>query len=262
MKTTNGHYDEAIELFQDMLSIYGSDPGIIRSLAYIYYLKGEYVQSEKYYRQVLSGDTLNLDYLQILGNIAGIKGEYARAKSYYTRVISLDSTYVDAYLKLAELETIAGDLLPAKTDLEKAEKQTESSQDQAEIYSGLGIIYQKLGETKSASENFNQALLYARRFVMEFPDNPIAYLRLGESFFNIGAVDSAINFYHMAEFLENKPLYRGKVFLALGKAYQGKNNRSKAMDYFQEVLNIPSGFEEKTKAQEFLAEDTKSHPKN
>ena len=262
METTNGHYDEAIELYQDMLGLYGNDPGILRSLAYVYYLKGEYIQSEKYYRRCLSGDTLNLDYLQILGNIAGIMGEYTKAESYYLKVISLDSTYVDAYLKLAELQIITGDLLPAKSYLEKAQKQTESSQDQTEIYTGIGKIYRKLGETKPAEENFDQALFYARRFVMEFPDNPISYLRMGESFFNMGVVDSAINSYHLAEFLENKPLYRGKVLLALGIAYQEKNNRSKAKEYFQEVLNIPTGYQEKKEAQEFLAEDTKSKPKN
>lgn len=262
MKTTNGHYDEAIELYQDMLDLYGNDPGILRSLAYVYYLKGEYIQSEKYYRRVLSGDTLNLEYMQILGNIAGIMGEYTKAKNYYLKVISLDSTYVNAYLKLAELQTIAGDLLPAKSNLEKAQKQAQSSEDQTEIYTGIGKICRKLGETKSAEENFDQALFYARRFVVEFPDNPISYLRLGESFFNLGVADSAINSYHMAEFLENKPLYRGKVLLALGIAYQEENNHSKANEYFQEVLNIPSGYQEKKEAQEFLAEDAKSKPKN
>ncbi len=262
MKTTNGHFDEAIELYQDMLGIFGNDPGILRSLAYIYYLKGGYDRSEKYYKQVLAGDTLNLEYLQIIGNISSITGNYDKAKSYYLKVISLDSAYVNAYIKLAEVQTITGELLPAKNHLEKIEKQDLSSQSQTEIFTSLGTICRKLGQTESAQENFNQALFYGRRFIVEFPDNPISYLRLGEAFFNVGEIDSAIYFYHIAEFLENKPLYRGKVLLALGKAYQEINDRPKAQDYFQEVLNIPSGFEEKKEAQTLLIQNSKSKIQN
>ena len=258
MKMSNGHYDTAIELYRDMLGIFGNDPGILRSLAYVYYLKGEYDESEKLYRQVLSGDSLNLEYLQTLGNIAAITGKFDKAIKYYLKVSSLDSTYVNAYIKLAEIQANHGDLLSAKNNLEKAEKQKLDSQNQTEIYSGLGTICRKLSETDSAQENFNKALFYGRRFVVEFPDSPISYLRLGESFFNIGEIDSALHFYHIAEFLENKPLYRGKVLLALGKAYQKKNENAKAADYFRDILNIPSGFEEKKEAQEYLTPDSTS----
>nr|NIM98285.1 hypothetical protein [candidate division Zixibacteria bacterium] len=58
VKMKNGHYDEAVELYGDMLKLFGRRPGILRSLAYVYYLKGDYDQSEKYYQEVLSRDTL------------------------------------------------------------------------------------------------------------------------------------------------------------------------------------------------------------
>ncbi|HEX7402295.1 MAG TPA: tetratricopeptide repeat protein [candidate division Zixibacteria bacterium] len=259
MKTTNGHLDDAIELYRDMLGLYGKDnAGILRSLAYVNYLKGDYDQAEKYYMQVLSADTLNLEYMQNLGNIAGIQGDYDKAKRYYLREISLDSTYVDARIKLAEVQTITGDLLLAKDNLVKIETSKMGSQYLVEIYSNLGTIYRKLGEAELAQTNFDKTLFYGRRFVVEFPDSPVSYLKLGEAFFNKGELDSAINFYKIAEFLENKPFYRGKILLAMGKAYQQKKEEAKAQEYLQEVSNIPSGYEEKKEAQKFLIQNSKS----
>jgi tetratricopeptide (TPR) repeat protein len=263
MKTTNGHLDDAIEIYHDMLSMFGQDnPGILRSLAYVYYLKGDYEQAEKYYLQVLSADTLNLEYMRNLGNIASIQGDYDKAKRYYLRVISLDSTSVDARIQLAEVQTITGDLLLAKDNLERIETSKLSSETQVEIFSELGIIYQKLGETEPAQTNFDKALFYSKRFVVEFSDSPISYLKLGDAFFNKSEVDSAINFYKIAEFLENTPYYRGKILLAMGKAYQEKNDEAKAHEYFQEVSDIPCGYEEKKEAQKLLMQNPKSGDQN
>ncbi len=254
---TNGHYDEAIELYQDMLILYGKDPGITRSLAYVYYLKGEYDQSAKYYLELLSSDTLNLEYLQTLGNMQNIQGEYDQAKSYYLKVISLDSSYVDAYTKLAELERIIGELTSAEEHFTRSKNLDSKSSDKVDIYSGLGNMYKKLGKTELMKENYEKALFYARRFVVEYPEDPISYFKMGESFFNLGEMDSAINFLQIAEFMEDKPLYRGRVFLASGKAYQEKKEVTKAQEYFQEVLSLPTGFEEKKEAQRLLIRDSR-----
>jgi tetratricopeptide (TPR) repeat protein len=252
MKMKNGHYDEAVELYHDMLDLFGRDPGTLRSLAYVHYLKGDYDESERYYQEVLSEDTLNLEYLHILGNIKTIKGEYDEAKSYYQRVIRLDSTYTPSYVKLANLEILNGDLLPAKERLERALELNPGSQTRVEIYSDLGTIYDKLAQSEQAKENFELALLYARRFVIEFSDRPIPYLKLGESFFNVGEVDSAINFLNIAEFLEDRPLYRSRTLLALGKAYQEKKNLAKAKALLQEALRMPAGYEERREAEKLL----------
>jgi tetratricopeptide (TPR) repeat protein len=252
VKMKNGHYDEAVELYHDMLELYGRDPGTLRSLAYVHYLKGDYDDSEQYYREVLSEDSLNLEYLHILGNIKTIKGEYDKAKSYYQRVIRLDSTYTPSYVKLADLDILNGDLLLAKEHLHQALNLDPGTQTRVEIYSDLGTIYDKLAQPQQAKENYELALLYARRFVIEFSDRPIPYLKLGESFFNVGEVDSAINFLKIAEFLEDRPLYRGRTLLALGKAYQGKKDTVKAKALLQEALRLPTGYEERREAEKLL----------
>ncbi|UCB52281.1 MAG: tetratricopeptide repeat protein [Candidatus Zixiibacteriota bacterium] len=252
MKMKNRHYNEAIELYQDMLNLYGRDVGILRSLAYVYYLSGDYDSSEKLYLEVLSRDTLNLEYLQTLGNIRGLKGDYGKARSYYQKVISLDSTFIDSYIELAQLEMSQGDLRLAKGYFEQAEGLRPIAQAEIEIYSGLGSIHDELGETEQAKKILERALLSAKHFVHEFPDKPIPYLKLGESFFNVGKIDSAVNFLEISEFMEDRPVYRGRILLALGKAYKRRGEISRARRSLQEVLGLPCGHKEKKEAERFL----------
>jgi tetratricopeptide (TPR) repeat protein len=252
MKMKNRHFDESIELYRDMLNLYGRDPGILRSLAYVYYLSGDYDSSEKLYLEVLSADTLNLEYLHTLGNIRGLKGDYGKAGFYYRKVISLDSTYIDSYIELAQLEMTQGDLRLAKGYLEQAESLQPKTQAEIEIYSGLGAIHGELGQAEQAKKDFDRALLSARHFVHEYPDKPIPYFKLGESFFNVGKVDSAVNFLEISEFMEDRPVYRGRVLLALGKAYQKRGDVSRARRSLQEVLGLPCGFEERKEAEKLL----------
>lgn len=252
MKMNNRHHDEAIEVYHDMLSLYGRDVGILRSLAYVHYLTGDYDSSEKYYQEVLSEDTLNLEYLHTLGNIKRLKGEYEKAKSYYHKVISLDSTYVDSYIELAQLEMVQEDFLLAKEHFEQAEGLGPKTQAKIDIYSGLGTIHRKLGEAEQAHKTFERALLFAKAFVHEFSDRPIPYLMLGESFFNVGKIDSAVNFLEISEFMEDRPVYRGRVLLALGRAYQERGDVSRARRSLQEVLGLPCGFEERKQARRLL----------
>lgn len=252
VKMGNLRYDEAIELYEDMLTLYGRDQGTVRSLAYVHYLKGDYDQAERYYKEVLFDDTLNLEYLHILGNISRIRGQYDKAREYYLKVIALDSTYLESHLKLAELEIANGDLLPAKGHLDQARALEPGTQSSVDIFLALGDVYEKLGRFQEAQESFGNALFYARRFTVEFAGKPIPYLKLGQSFFNAGEVDSAIHFYEIAEFLEERPLHRGRVLLALGKAYQAKDDSSTAAGYLREVLGLPTGYEEKKEAERLL----------
>lgn len=252
VRMTNLHYDEAIELYEDMLNLYGRDPGTLRSLAYVYYLQGDYDEAERYYQEVLGRDTLNLEYLHILGNIKRIQGEYDQAKDYYQKVIHLDSTYLDSYVRLAELETTGGDFPSAQQHLQRALQLEPGTQSNVEINLVLGSIYEKMNKPKEAQKSFEKALVYARRFIVEFTGEPIPYFRLGECFFNIGEVDSAIHFYQIAEFLEERPLYQGRVNLAMGKAYKETNDLPRAERYLREVLNLPAGYEERKEAETLL----------
>ncbi|KPL01639.1 MAG: hypothetical protein AMJ73_10300 [candidate division Zixibacteria bacterium SM1_73] len=224
------HFDEAQELYEDILELFGRDVGALRSLAYLHYLRGEYDESKKFYLEALSGDSLNPEYLYIIGNTVYLQGRYDEARKFYQKALFSDSSYVDAYIKLGELDLLEGSLLSAQDHFNKADAIKASYQTKIDIYSGLGNVFQKLHNEERA----------------------LPYLKRGELFFNLGEIDSAINYLKIAEFLEDKPLYRGRVLLALGKAYEKKGEGKRAKEYYDEVLDLPAGFQERKEAKELL----------
>jgi tetratricopeptide (TPR) repeat protein len=252
VKMSYRHFDEAQELYEDMLNLFGRDVGTLRSLAYLFYLKGEYEESEKYYLETLSKDSLNVEYLYTIGNTNYLEGRYDEARKFYAKCLLLDSTHVEAYIKLGELDLLQGDFLLAQDHFNKAETMKAPSQDKVDIYLGLGKVFEKLQKPEEAQESFKKALNFSEDFLFVFPEDPLPYLKKGEVLFNLGEMDSAINYLKIAEFLEDRPLYQGRVFLALGKAYEKKGDRKRAGEYYNEVLDLPTGFEEKKEAEELL----------
>lgn len=252
VKMSYRDFDEAQELYEDMLELFGRDVGILRSLAYLHYLKGEYDKSKEYYVEVLSTDSLNVEYLYIIGNTNYLRGRYEEARKFYQKALLLDSSYVEAYIKLGELDLLEEKLLSAQDHFNKAEAIKASSQAKVDVYSGLGKVFQKLDKEEKAKESFKKALDFSGSFLFGYPENPLPYLKKGELFFNLGEIDSAINYFRIAEFLEDKPLYRGRVLLALGKASEKKGDRKRAEEYYNEVLDLPTGFQEKKEAEKLL----------
>jgi tetratricopeptide (TPR) repeat protein len=252
VRMSYGHLDEAQELYEDMLNLFGGDVSTLRVLAYLHYLKGEYDKSERYYLESLAQDSLNTEFLHIIGNTNYLQGRYDQAREFYRRALLSDSNYVQAYVKLGEIELLQENPMLAQEYFSRAESIKTSSQIKTDIYSGLGKVFRMLGQEEKAEESYKKALRSSESFRLAYPENPLPYLEKGEVFFNLGEIDSAINYLKIAEFLEDKPLQRGRVFLALGKAYDKKGNRKKAEECYGEVLDLSAGFQEKQEAQRLL----------
>jgi tetratricopeptide (TPR) repeat protein len=252
VKMSYRDFDAAQELYEDMLNLFGWDVSTLRVLAYLHYLRGDYDKSEEYYLEALSQDSLNTEFLYIIGNTNYLRGRYDQAREFYQRALLSDSNYVQAYVKLGELELLQGDFLSAQDHFSQAEKTKTSSQVKADIYSGLGEVFRKLQQEEKAEESFRKALHFSESFLLGFPDNSLPFLQKGELYLHVGEIDSAINYLEIAEFLEDKPLYRGRVLLALGKAYEKKGDRKKAEEYYHDVLDLPVGFREKHEAENLL----------
>lgn len=246
------HFDEAQELYEDMLNLFGRDVATLRVLAYLHYLKGDYDESGRYYLEALAQDSLNPEFLYIIGNTNYLQGRYDQATDYYQKALLSDSNYVQAHVKLGEIGLLQGNVLFAQDHFNKAEAIETSSQVKADIYSGLGKVFQKLNQEKKAGESFREALRFSESFLFGFPENSLPYLKKGELFFNLGEIDSAINYFKITEFLEDKPLSRGRALLALGKAYQKKGDRRRAEEYYSRVLGLSTGFQERKEAEKLL----------
>jgi tetratricopeptide (TPR) repeat protein len=252
VKMSYRDFDAAQELYEDMLSLFGRDVSTLRVLAYLYYLRGEYDKSEEYYLEALGQDSLNTEFLYIIGNTNYLRGRYDQAREFYQRTLLSDSNYVQAYVKLGELELLQGNLLSAEDYFSQAETIKTSSQVKADVYSGLGEVFRKLQQEEKAKESFRKALSFSESFLLGFPENSLPFLQKGELYLHVGEIDSAINYLNIAEFLEDKPLYRGRALLALGKAYEKKGDRKRAEEYYNDVLDLPSGFQEREEAERLL----------
>ncbi len=252
VKMSYGHLDEAQELYEDMLHLFGRDVATLRVLAYLHYLKGEYDKSESHYLEALAQDSLNPEFLYVIGNTNYLQGRYDQAREFYQKALLSDSNFVQSYVKLGEIELLQENPMLAQEYFSRAESTKTSSQIKTDIYSGLGKVFRMLGQEEKAEESYKEALRSSESFRFAYPENPLPYLEKGEVFFNLGEIDSAINYLKIAEFLEDKPLQRGRVFLALGKAYEKKGDRKKAEEYYGEVLDLSTGFQEKQEAQRLL----------
>ena len=253
------YYAEGADLLEDLLNFYGSSSKredilrVLDKLGGAYSSSGDYKEGEKIYKQMSIIDSLNPGNHFILGNLFYLQGEKDSARAEYHQAISLDSNYSAPQIKLGELYLDEGDLNKAKESFEKAKKFNPATLDWVEIYSGLSKVYSLEKDTIKTRESLYSVLQYSDYYLSTkgtayaFP-----YLKIGEAYLSLGAIDSSFVPLKTAELLEDRPAYLGRIFLKLGEAYELKGDRKSAKDYYQQVLNIPSGFTEKSLAFEKL----------
>lgn len=258
-KVNYRYYSEAIEPYKDALAIYAGyseKSNILRIMSKLgaaYFSIGDYESARNYYGQMALIDTLNPGDHYILGNLYLLQSQKDSAQAEYLKAVNLDTNYASPRIKLGEILLDKGQLDKAKEDFEKAKKLNPSNQDWVEIYSGLAKVYSAKKDTAQAQQNLYSALQYSQYLLSSektISSNP--YLKIGEIYLSLGALDSALVPLKLAEFIEDRPAYSGEIYLKLGEAYQQKGEKDLAKAYFQQVLLIPSGLEEKKLAQERL----------
>jgi tetratricopeptide (TPR) repeat protein len=253
------YYNEAIEPYKDALKIYAGyseQENILRimnKLAGAYFSTGDYESTRNYYRQMTLIDTLNPGDHYILGNLYLLQGQKDSAQTEYLKAIKLDTNFASPWVKLGRILLDEGQLDRAKEDFEKAKKLNPSALNWVEICSGLAKVYSEKKDTSKAQQNLYSALQYSNYYLSSQKTiSADPYLKIGEIYLSLGETDSALVPLKLAEFLEDRPAYLGEIYLKLGQAYQQKGEKDKAKAYFQQVLLIPSGMEEKRLAQERL----------
>ncbi len=253
------YYAKAAKLLEDALKIYtrySERENILRILNKLggaYFSLGDYKEAQRVYKQMTLIDTLNAGDCFILGSLYLVQGDKDSARIEYLKALSLDSNYAAPQIKLGEILLGQGNFDQAKQSFEKAKSLNPGVSDWAEIYSGLAKVYSAEGDSLRAQANLYSGLRSSTHYLSSSGGlfaNP--YVKIGELYLSLGALDSALVTFQIAEFLEDRPFYLGKVYLDLGKLYELKGEKEKAIDYYQQVLHLPSGYEEKLLAQERL----------
>jgi tetratricopeptide (TPR) repeat protein len=83
------------------------------------------------------------------------------------------------------------------------------------------------------------------------------HMRVGEAYVGLGAADTALIYLSMAEFLEYRPYYIGRVLVAIGNAYDLLRMRDQAVAYYKRVLETPTSYPSRVEARRYLKEPFK-----
>ena len=89
--TASHNMNEAIQLYEKILTVDPRRADIHFALAVIYYTKQDFVKSEEENNKVLALDSNNQMALYNLGAIAATKGDVTKAKDMWNRVIKINS---------------------------------------------------------------------------------------------------------------------------------------------------------------------------
>lgn len=253
------YYSRAIELLEDALGVYTSSSEkekilrVLNKLGGAYFSLGDYKEAQRVYKKKTMTDSLNAGDHFISGSLYLLQGEKDSAKFEFHKALSLDSNYAAPQIKLGVLNLDKKDLDKAKQSFEKAKSLNPGISDWVEIYTGLAELYFLKNDSIKAQENLYSALKSSNQYLSSTGGiSPNPYVKIGEIYLALGAVDSALATFQIAEFLEDRPFYLGKIFLNLGKVYELRGENEKAKAYFQQVLYIPSGYEEKLLARKRL----------
>lgn|SRR5574341_1878570 len=251
-------YQKALELYLDLFQIYPSSPEILPSLGNAYYLVGNYPEAQKIYQRWRDLNTTKAERFFILGNLSWLAGDLKTAKLAYHKACLLDTVNAVNYVNLGRLYWALGQKDSSSYYLDIAETKQQEAAGACEFFLAQMKRYSEQKDTAKQTENFQRAKNAAFKSIQTKPEEPWAYLKLGEAYLVMGAqdiamLDSAETYLKHAEFLEDRPYYYGMVLLNLGKTYLAKKQTDSAKATLKQVLALPSGYQEKKEAKELLA---------
>ena len=148
-------YDDAILQLTYVLTNNPDNQKALFLIAQCYYETKNYVDSEKYYLQLLALDRKNIKVINNLGRIYDETGEYSRAIEKYNQAIKIDNSIATIYLNL-------GKVLVKIENLSDAEKNfahcIKLNPEHPEAYFNLGKLLNEKDEPEKAKEYFIKAL--------------------------------------------------------------------------------------------------------
>lgn len=126
--------------------------------------------------------------------------------------------------------------------------------DQIEIALYRGGFRRSEGRHAEADSLYHQALFATQRLLEQRPGGGDLYLRLGEAYVGLGQPDTAMIYLDVAEFLEYRPYYVGRVLLAIANAYDLLGMRDHAVPLYRQVLETTTSYPARKQAKRFLRE--------
>lgn len=233
-----GHYEDALDLFKVAAALDSSVAFYHSNLGFLYYLAGRYLEAIEEFRKVLESDD-STDNQIVVANFYLLIDQLDSALALYQQAMQRDSTNGEPYVRLGTYFVEAGNDSLGEFYLREANKRRMNLSAQIEMLIGQGKIAKRRGDFDQMAVSLNSAWGVLRSLRFQDPGNPLNYYFLGEMFLTKGFADSAITNLQIAQFVEERPYFLGRIALALGNAYDLKKMRKEALAAYQTGLSIP-----------------------
>jgi tetratricopeptide (TPR) repeat protein len=195
------------------------------SLAIQHYNAGNFVESERICKNILSERPEQFDVLHLLGVISLEQGNFDAAINYFEKAIKLKETNPYAYFNLGNVYAKKGDVDQAILCYEKAVRLNPQF---ADAYHNLAFLLQKKGCFDEAIDNYKMSLKLN-------PELIDAYYNIGTILQDRKQLDEAEAYYKMA--LRHDPAYVDSYYNLAG-IYRDKEQFDDAVKYYQRALQF------------------------
>jgi tetratricopeptide (TPR) repeat protein len=230
-------------------------------LALLSFLEGRYKETAELLDDVRRSAPAKPRYTQMQNSALFFQGDVKRAREGFGRdILDTGSSSVGAVgVMYGWLEYTEGNLAKAESLFHAVGVRAHGMDlDRVEANLFLGRIKRLKGEHELADSLFRDALERGGRLLQSRPGTADMHMRVGEAYVGLGDADTALIFLEMAEFLEYRPYYVGRITVAMGNAYDLMGMREHARALYNRVLDTPTSYAAQAEARRYLKEPYKA----
>ena len=255
-----GRNEESIELLNLLLDLDTLNVGeTLDQLGLLYFLEGRYEETVQTLKRLPSRYD-NADRIKQMGNSAlFFDGQVERARASFDEHLKQEKLQAIMHsaicLMYGWLEKTEGNFAKADSLLDLPQAGIKGATiDQIEIKLHKAAMRRSEGQHDEADSLYLYAQRITQRMLQQRPAAGDLYLRLGETYVGMGQADTALIYLDVAEFLEYRPYYVGRVLIAIGNAYDLLGMRDFALDFYREALEVPTSYPARVEARKYMRE--------
>jgi len=211
-------------------------------LSTVYYQFGEFYKAVDGYKLLMKLDRPTPLFKLILGNLYMINGFYDSAYAVLDTVYVEDSTRATAKLLQARIEALQGDTARAIEIAETYFPMEQTTGGKIEFLIFIGNILSTSGpysDTTTAKKYFQDVLTWSSDLMAQAPHEPAYKLRAGMACMGLKMYAEAQGYLEISLFTEKRTYFLARTLLSLGNLYDALGNHKRAIDYYQEALELP-----------------------
>lgn len=194
----------------------------------------DFTTATRLYKELLSEDQSNVEYLKQLGSIYVQAGEDEKAIPYYQQIITFYPHYVEA---MNSLGAIYRRLKRYEESIEILQRALDEDRQLPTVNYNLGFTYKEMGNYKDAIDSFEKV-------IHSNPDDVLAYNHLGSIYFAQKDYQKSIASYKRGLQIDhNHPILNYN----LAHCYEASNNVADAIRCYKLALKTRPGWKDAIK---------------